>query len=381
MHLVVCVDRDDDLGRKAGVAGPVLGREAVLEAATKLGVADPEDSDANAMMAAVGLMDELKAAGDNSEVVVLTGDERVGVISDRKLAAQFDEILKKISVKSLYLVSDGAEDEHIYPILSSRKPIASVRRIYIRQSATLQGTYYTIVRALKDRKLRFKTILPLAAFLLFLGFVESLSLFYGLDIWSYGIIFLLLFIGVYLLIWTFDIDEWILERTQSFASDLRSGSIAVFIGVLAVVLFVLGLFLGDQAFLSAASGSAGLWWIPAAATPSPSYRLFAYFAAALVWWVIAAAIWEVGSAAHKALSTGSIPPSFWVVGVSITAFGIESYELLYLSTSILGIITLGNLLPYILGVVLGIALGAFAGALRQYLQVHTSEPEEATNPT
>ena len=41
MRLVVCVDRDDDLGRKAGVRGPVLGREAVLEAAINLWTVDP----------------------------------------------------------------------------------------------------------------------------------------------------------------------------------------------------------------------------------------------------------------------------------------------------------------------------------------------------
>jgi len=36
MRLVVCIDRDDDLGRKASVAGPVVGRNAVVDAAVKI---------------------------------------------------------------------------------------------------------------------------------------------------------------------------------------------------------------------------------------------------------------------------------------------------------------------------------------------------------
>jgi putative membrane protein len=51
--LVLCVDRDDDLGRKVGIDGPVVGRDAVEEAARRLALADPEDSDANGLFAAV----------------------------------------------------------------------------------------------------------------------------------------------------------------------------------------------------------------------------------------------------------------------------------------------------------------------------------------
>jgi len=93
MRLVVCVDRDDDLGRKADVSGPVVGRDAVLAAAMKLGCADPEDADTNAMFAAVRLLDEIRRMGDPCEVVVLTGSPKVGVLSDRRVAEQFDKVL------------------------------------------------------------------------------------------------------------------------------------------------------------------------------------------------------------------------------------------------------------------------------------------------
>ena len=51
--LILSVDRDDDVGYKAGVTTPAIGREACLEAAVKLGTADPEDSDTNAIFQAI----------------------------------------------------------------------------------------------------------------------------------------------------------------------------------------------------------------------------------------------------------------------------------------------------------------------------------------
>ena len=58
--LVVCVDRDDDFGRKARVQGPIVGRKANLNAAVKLALADPEDLDSNCTFAAVRKMQEAK---------------------------------------------------------------------------------------------------------------------------------------------------------------------------------------------------------------------------------------------------------------------------------------------------------------------------------
>src|SRR5436853_197427 len=42
--LVLCVDRDDDIGVKTGIKAPLVGREDNLAAATKLGLAETADS-------------------------------------------------------------------------------------------------------------------------------------------------------------------------------------------------------------------------------------------------------------------------------------------------------------------------------------------------
>ncbi len=57
--LILCIDIDDDIGKKAGVETPILSRNKNLEAASILALADPEEADANAMFGAVRIYDSL----------------------------------------------------------------------------------------------------------------------------------------------------------------------------------------------------------------------------------------------------------------------------------------------------------------------------------
>lgn len=72
--LVLSVDRDDDLGFKANLEGPVVGREACIAAANTLALIDPEDSDVNAIFQAVKVADGLAASGELVEVAIVAGD-------------------------------------------------------------------------------------------------------------------------------------------------------------------------------------------------------------------------------------------------------------------------------------------------------------------
>ena len=71
--LVLTVDRDNDLGVKAGIRGPVVGRKATLAAALRLGIADPEESDTNAILGALHQHDRLaeEAIGDDEVQIAL----------------------------------------------------------------------------------------------------------------------------------------------------------------------------------------------------------------------------------------------------------------------------------------------------------------------
>ena len=65
--LIICIDRDDDIGR-AGVKTPIVGRDACIQAAMKLAISGPEEADANAIFGAVRQYDELLSKGELCEV-------------------------------------------------------------------------------------------------------------------------------------------------------------------------------------------------------------------------------------------------------------------------------------------------------------------------
>jgi putative membrane protein len=306
MRLVVCVDRDDDLGRKAGVPGPVVGRAAVLEAAAKLGVADPGDCDTNAMYAAVQLLDEIRRHGDESEIVVLTGSPKVGIFSDRRVAEQFDTVLKEHPAGSAHLVSDGAEDEYLFPILASRVRIDGVHRVYVRQSASIESTYYTMVRALKDPKFRTKTVLPLALLFIALGLAAAAGV-----VW-YGLVTLSIAAGIYLVAWTFDIDEAIIESVRSASSDIRQGSVAFGFALVSLALVAIGFLLGYNQYVGH-PGSA----------PVPRSLLFV--STGLLWWFVGGEVWESGRALRRYLTSRRIGPGYPIVTISIVGLGLLSY--------------------------------------------------------
>jgi putative membrane protein len=349
MRLVVCIDRDDDLGRKAGVAGPVVGRAAVLEAATRLGTADPEDSDTNAIFAAVNLLDELRDSGEEWEVCILTGSPKVGVLSDRRVADQFDQVLARVRATSAYLVSDGAEDEFLFPILASRVRVDGVRRVYVRQAQSIESTYYTLVRALKDPKLRAKTVLPIALVLLILGLTAA----GGVLIW--GVIGLAVLLGIYLIMWTFDIDEAMIESVQSASQDLRNGSVAFGFGLFAVALIGVGFLNGYNSFVVGTS-------------PTVLDRSLQFLESGLLWWTAGAVVWESGHAIRRTFTRGRFPRSYFVATTSILGVSFVSYGIVFLVRYLQGI-TPATQLPLIAGAILtGFGLGIGAGVLQQYFK-------------
>ena len=142
--LVLSVDRDNDLGRKAGMEGPIIGRKNVLDAAVNLGLADPSDSDTNVLFRAIKVRDEWKPRAKKIEVAAVTGDEKVGVASDVKVGDQLDLVLKEFKADGVILVTDGREDEFIEPVIRSKTEIISLDRIIVQQSEELETTYFIL---------------------------------------------------------------------------------------------------------------------------------------------------------------------------------------------------------------------------------------------
>ena len=93
--LVICVDRDDDVGIKTGISTPVVGRNACIEAAQRLALEDPEDADSNSIFFAVKTYEDLVSKGYEAEVITVAGVENRGVQADEKVASEIKSVLKQ----------------------------------------------------------------------------------------------------------------------------------------------------------------------------------------------------------------------------------------------------------------------------------------------
>ncbi len=226
--LVVCVDRDNDLGNKTGIQGPVIGRKNMLNAAAKLAIADPEESDANCMFAAVKKLEEIRGYFDASEVACLTGVDKTDFRSDRQVLEQFEIVLEKFPAEGLVLVTDGAEDDQVIPILQSRVPIISKQQIVIKQAHEVESTFYTIKEALKD---------PFVARIVFGVPGIILLLYFAVGSLSLQIVSLVL--GIYLLLKGFGIEEVLFKAAEDFKTNLSFQRISFlfFIGSLFFMVF------------------------------------------------------------------------------------------------------------------------------------------------
>ena len=245
--LVLCVDRDNDIGVKADVQGPIVGREANLEAATKLGIADPEDADVNTILTAVSMYDELVKSGLEAEVATIAGDPKVGHQSDRILAAQLDQVLDRVHPDHAYLVSDGAEDEYFYPIVASRVKVNHVKRVYVKQSQSVEGFFVLLAKAMKDPRWRRILVVPFALSFLALAVVLRLAPEWALPA-------VLGILGIYLLGRAYEevLSPRVLWRRASKAygdlkDSLTSGRISLWFNLIAVLTFLVAAYLGFQA--------------------------------------------------------------------------------------------------------------------------------------
>ena len=61
--LILVADRDNDIGEKANVKTPLIGKKNCLEGANKLILADPEEADANTIFAAISEYEKLIKEG------------------------------------------------------------------------------------------------------------------------------------------------------------------------------------------------------------------------------------------------------------------------------------------------------------------------------
>jgi putative membrane protein len=147
--LVVCIDRDDDLGKNGGVETPVFGRDQCINAGTRLAIEDPEDADSNAIFGAVKIYEELVTKGYETEVAVITGAYNRGIEADEKISSELIQVLSKFKAEGVVIVSDGEDDETVIPLIQAMVPVISIQRIIIRHSRSVEYSYAVFGKYIK----------------------------------------------------------------------------------------------------------------------------------------------------------------------------------------------------------------------------------------
>jgi putative membrane protein len=249
--LILCVDRDGDIEAKARVKTPLLGRTANLDGASALALKDPEEPDANAMFEAVRLHDKLqneRKSDEIFEVATISGTELGGVSADRKLVAELNNLLDSFNANEVILVTDGYSDEAVLPLVESRVPVSSVRRIVIKHSESIEETaalFTKYIRLLVDNPRYARMALGLPGILVFIfGILWAINQFvYPGAIYFYGIAIVIV-VGGFLLIKGFGIDrsakdfyKWAREYSPP-PLPMQISNYAIIAGILCVAVSV-----------------------------------------------------------------------------------------------------------------------------------------------
>ncbi len=302
--LVVCLDRTDDVGRKTGLRGPVVGWEAVRALVTDVGLADPEDSGVNALLESLRVAQDLRDGDEEAIVAVVSGDRESMVSADRAVARQLDELIAEHEPDSAVVVIDSAEDERLVPVVESRLPVDSVDRVVVRQARDIESTYYLLKQFLADEELRQTVLVPIGLTLLVF---PILAMQIGL---AEGAAAITTVIGLFLLYKGFNVDEIVTGFAVQAREALYSGKVSVVTYAVAIGLTLVGLFMGGL-------GVSSLEDPPGVVIPSMQFAFDA-----VPWLAGAAVTASAGRLLDEAISEESIRRSFLNLPFLVLAVGL-----------------------------------------------------------
>ncbi len=373
--LVLCIDRDDDLGHKAKIEGPVIGRHECVRAALELGLADPEDADTNTMLAAISTYDELTKKGISAEVAAITGDVNVGYQSDLMLTKQLEETLEVTMATNVVLVSNGAEDEYIFPMVSSRVKVDSVRNVMVKQSKSVESTWYFLWKIIKEEKTRKQIIAPAGLILLAIGAMMLIPLFRALialdaeltvDLVSERWLSVVAFImGIYLVQNAFRVREGMRSGMKRARRSLYQGDVTIPMFILAVIIFILGLVKGLQA------AGADMSMYPQF-NDDMTMRILMFLDGSFYWFMAATLIFESRRLVNALIQREIAPRGFWIIPMFIVA---TTFLVLggihYLMLSMDMPLYEGDMVTVIAEISVGLTVAIIAAAMQRRMKVET----------
>lgn len=316
--MIICVDRDDDLGKKTGIETPIVGREKVEKAANSFALADPEDSDVNALFEGMRLYDEEE---EDAELVVLTGNSGTHSNQDRAIAQQLETVLESITADSAIVVTDGAEDESVMPIIESRIKIDGVSRTVVRQSENLENAYHIVKQFLRDPETRGTILVPLGILLMIYP-IDLLMNYLNYPNAALGITTAAL--GSYILMKGLGLDKTFENAGKKIRSGIYTGKFSMITYFVAVGLALIGMASGYSyvnEYVASRTGQVGI--VP---------TTMAFLRGAVIWLTVAGIVSSIGRILEESIKTESFPylyfnGPFYIVALGTVIYGVTGYFL------------------------------------------------------
>ncbi|MDO5843662.1 MAG: DUF373 family protein [Methanocorpusculum sp.] len=308
--LILSVDRDDDVGYKAGIETPVVGRELCLSAASRLGVADPEDSDTNAIFQAIKTYDDLKGKGDDVEVAVISGNHMNMLEGDRRIADLLEKVIADTGVDKCILISDGAEDEYVLPIIQSYLKVSGVVRVTIKQLPNIEGTFYIVKKLFNDPKIAKGFLIPLGLILIFYALLALLAPQINALLVAVGII------GIFILIKGLDLDDYLGMFYHGVTDSLKKGHFSAIAYIGCAILIIAGVIAGLMSIVNNFPNSGDAGFI---------YHTLTFLYGSIIWFVIAGLVASAGKIADYVQNNQSGITKIFVFPFFALAIGMIAY--------------------------------------------------------
>ena len=238
--LVLYVDRDGDL-KAHGIDTPVVGRDEVLRAGIRYILMNPDDSDANAIFAAVKTYDKLASeyGEENVNVAIVSGSPDPA-LADLTVVKELEEVLALFDADAIYFISDGPTDEMSVRAVQMKRPVIAVYRVVVKQARGVEETVtlfkYYFNKAIREPQYRRYTVGVPAL----LAFVILLSSMANLEIVRVLINMMFLFTLFFLVLYGFGIYDFLRNVLKKFEITFIITLFSLFAIVYHVVFTIIG---------------------------------------------------------------------------------------------------------------------------------------------
>lgn len=184
-------------------------------------MARPEDSDSNAVFAALNLYRQMELEGRRPEIAVVGGHPTNTLMAQNLIRKRVADIVNNGGPYEFYIVSDGLDELLMAEVLRDLGPVAGIRRVVVEQSLGIEGSYVLLARyikkALNDPKYsRYFVGVPGVLLTLF-----GILTIFGYLLLSLKVIAAIL--GIFMIIKGFNLEDLTWRAISGAATRLREG--------------------------------------------------------------------------------------------------------------------------------------------------------------